>query len=242
MRWIDHPKYSDTEFYHWVDNLLNYIKQANSSPHTWIDVGAWQGTVTKLMLKHSTEHDVIHAFEPVQHRYKKLCSNFQHNKNVVVWPLAVNNNVKTTEFFVPVFKFLDAGSFLTKSPFGIKKYLCTKKHVTTVCLDFLNFPNTPKINFIKIDAETNDFLIIQGAQQIISKHRPIILFEFSGCLAGEAHNYSLETWYNFFQQNNYHLRVPYGGHNNDYILARYAQYAPEMYNLLAVPNESPLPF
>jgi FkbM family methyltransferase len=242
MRWIDTKHYADTEFFAWVGELLHYIKQENPGPHTWIDIGAHQGDITKLMLNYSTEHDVIHAFEPNYYRYKKLCKKFQHNKNLVVWPLAVNDSIKTTEFFVPIFKFLDGGSFLTASPFGIEKYICAKNPTTTVPLDFLNWPDTPRINFIKIDAETNDFLIMQGAQNTINKHRPIILFEFSGCIAGDAHGYTPETWYEFFQKNNYHLRVPFGGHDDNYVINYYSQPALELHNLLAVPNESPLPF
>jgi FkbM family methyltransferase len=242
MKWIIKQNYDDNDFLPWVDTLLDYVKKSYPDPHTWIDIGAHTGEVTKLMAKHSTDYDSIHAFEPDYSQYKKLCKTFKPKTNIVIWPLAVNNNITTTDFFVPLFGLVDGGGFLKISPMGFRKRFCAKRSVTTIALDSLNWPTTPRINFIKIDTETNDFLIMQGGQNLINKHRPIILFEFSGCLAGDAHNYNFTEWYEFFQKNNYHLRVPFGGHEDSYVLARYNQFAPEMYNLLAVPNETPIPF
>jgi FkbM family methyltransferase len=242
MNWIANANYGDEEFQQWLDEFLRYIRQTEKTAHTWIDVGAHRGEVTNLMLKHSTVQDQIHSFEPNQYRYKKLRKKFRNHSNVLLWPIAVSNTMTMSDFFVPWLRILDGGSFLKFSPAGFQKRFCTNNPVLTIPLNQINWNTCPPITFVKIDAEGNDFLIIQQAQDIIERHRPIILFEFSGMLSGNHHGYTTETWFDFFKSNNYHLRAPYGGRNTEYILDRYETYAPELYNLLAVPNEKPLPF
>ena len=240
MLWLSDHNHSQDEFMSWLEQLMLYINSIDPNPHLWIDIGANIGQATDLMIKNSKDNDLVWAFEPHPELFSFLHNKYKSQKNVVIWPLAVNDRVGNADFYSSVDLKHSSTSHLTSL---VKDGNTAKYHPTptsVVTLDSFDYENIPNVNFIKIDAESNDFLILQGAKKLLEKQRPFVIFEFSGMVGGSIHNYNAKTWYNFFKSVGYHLRAPVNGHDEKYIVYHYNQYSPELINLLAVPNEKKL--
>jgi hypothetical protein len=63
----------------------------------------------------------------------------------------------------------------------------TQIEVRTERLDSI-LSNEPTVDFIKIDVEGAEFLVLQGSKQLIRRHRPHIVFEFG---MGAANHYGV---------------------------------------------------
>lgn len=65
--------------------------------------------------------------------------------------------------------------------------------IQAITLDSLNLD---RLDFIKIDAENNDFEVILGALETIKRHKPIIVFE-------EGYSEKKDRYYKLFSEINY---------------------------------------
>lgn len=228
----------------WVNYLLELIQQRDSSPQTWIDVGTNVGNISDCLIKQSLPHNDIWCFEPKASLYNFLVQKYIHCAQVTVHSKACTNITGEVEFHDDR-KLDGAKSFIKGSvhqgktsmdyEFNADDFDVVK--VSAVRLDDMVTASTKPITFIKTDAETSDFLVLQGAEKIMKEHRPIVLTEFSGATGCRVHNYTPIEWYQFFKNLNYRLVSPINGHDEKYILKNFNSYAPDLMDVLAIPNE-----
>ncbi|PKP20699.1 MAG: hypothetical protein CVU05_08495 [Bacteroidetes bacterium HGW-Bacteroidetes-21] len=156
-----------------------------------IDVGCHEGEFLDFFLKFSPAGSHF-AFEPLPPYYENLQAKY--GQSIRIFPYALSNEAKTTHFnFVknaPAFSGLKERSYNTSNP-GIEKI-----EVKTERLDNL-IPTDIPINFIKIDVEGAEFMVLQGASQLIKKNKPLIIFEF-GIGASDYYNTKPEDVFDFF--------------------------------------------
>ncbi|KIZ47031.1 MULTISPECIES: FkbM family methyltransferase [Rhodopseudomonas] len=146
-----------------------------------LDIGANIG-VTSLIASRLQTKGIVHAFEPAQSVYSVLKRNIERNKasNVVPHNIALSDREGSA-------KFIDASAYGHVSE--------TEGHdvqLTTVD-NIVSSLDLPHVDFIKVDVEGHEPLVLKGAANTILRHSPLIYMEFnSWCLTAYGKTNSLE--------------------------------------------------
>lgn len=238
ISWISDPEYDDTKFNAWVDLLVTAILESShnkQSSKLFIDIGACVGDITDIFLKHSQPQDQIWLFEPDPRCLPLLNKKYSAQKLISIFQQPMTDRPRLVDFFITPDG--PGTSFINQSPVGIDPDLCVKITTESTCVDNLLIPNNVSIPIIKVDAESSDFLILQGAVNTIQQHRPVLLFEFSGKLNCDAYGYTPKDWILFFKSINYYLKVPWQGQDEKYIVQNFNKETSTLKNIIAIPNE-----
>ncbi len=165
---------------HWEDDLLQIIFPYIEKTNTVIDVGAHIGTHT---VPYSLLADNVYSFEPQDKIYSILDKNIKINNinNVKIMNYAIghlDNVLVSLSDHIPdgdsknellsynTDKFINYG--------GIQLGIGTEK-VKMRTLDSFNYPS--KVGYIKVDVEGCEALVFYGAQKLIQRDKPVILYE-----------------------------------------------------------------
>ncbi|MDX1902865.1 MAG: FkbM family methyltransferase [Thermonemataceae bacterium] len=161
-----------------------------------IDVGANQGEILQMMYEFAPEGKHF-AFEPIPSLYEKLKMRFPQ---VTVFNEALSDKPGTLSFFHVIsnngFSGLKKRPYLTENP-DIEEI---KVNVTT--LDS-SIPEETSIDLVKIDTEGAEMGVILGAEKLIERVRPIIIFEFEKKAASVYENTDPVLLFNFFDSKFY---------------------------------------
>ena len=136
------------------------------------DVGAYVGWYSVDFAKRVPE-SMVYAFEPISENRKELVLNTAIYNNIVTYPVGLSNHGGFVNFYVSGKESGTASmSQLEEERFGTT--MVTSHLVTT--LDTHCARRTGP-SFIKIDVEGAELLVLQGAIETLSQHRPIVLCE-----------------------------------------------------------------
>jgi len=159
---IDEPKI--------LDVFLRYIKQGDIV----LDIGMNNGHHTLFISKIIGETGKIYSFEPIKRLVSQVEESVKINgiDNIKINNFALGNKeieslINIEENNLACASILEAeenNSILEKEKIIIKK------------IDSLDLP---KIDFIKIDTEGYEWEVIKGANSLIEKDKPIMVFEFN---------------------------------------------------------------
>lgn len=169
---------------------LNILKTKLKSTSNCIDIGCHDGEVLKQMIKLAPagKH---YAFEPIPEYYELLLNVY--GNQVTVLPYALSDKHGRTLFHhvrnAPAYSGLRQRKYATNDP-DIQEI-----EVETRRLDDL-IPQDIQIDFIKIDVEGAEYLVMQGAKELITRCKPIIVFEF-GLGASDFYQTKPEELYHF---------------------------------------------
>jgi FkbM family methyltransferase len=154
--------------------LLFQLSKLKSNFNVVFDVGANVGEYS-LFLKNILNPEKIFAFEPVPKIYDLLEINCQSYKNIFIKNIALNDNDKPIKFH-----YSPSASYLSSSVVSVFKKDVEEIFVSSVRGDdFCKLNMIEKIDFLKIDTEGNDFNVLKGFDQILSKGSiRIIQFEY----------------------------------------------------------------
>jgi FkbM family methyltransferase len=137
---------------------------------TCIDVGAYRGEVLRQMLKLAPRGKVF-AFEPIPESYRYISQKY---KDALTYRVALSDESGEATFYRVIGR--PARSGLRK-----QAYPDPNERVETirVSLDTLDnvIPNDVKIDFIKIDVEGAELLVLRGGERLIRASKPVIVFE-----------------------------------------------------------------
>lgn len=139
-----------------------------------IDVGANIGAIA-IPLAKAFPQCRVYAFEPNPPAFARLMRNVGLNRleNLHARPLAVADHSGTAQFFA--FSGADLGQSSIVKPQRFEE-TPTKIEVQVATLDDL-FVAAANTEVIKIDVQGNELSVLQGARQLIARHRPLIVFE-----------------------------------------------------------------
>ena len=164
-----------------LDYIFLWMKKLKLKEPTILDIGANIGLYSICYSK-IYKNCFIHAFEPVPKNFKTLSSNLKKNKltNIKVSEIALLDKKKTINIGIPDRKVHDRykknindglfSIFAQKSKFKIK----------AIPLDlFIKKKKIKKVDFIKIDVEGAEALVLQGGIKTIKSHKPIIQLEYN---------------------------------------------------------------
>ena len=182
------------------DNQALDIIRALGDEANCIDIGAHTGHFTRLFLKHCPKGQHF-AIEPLPHLYEKLQDEF--GNQVSVFPQALSNERGKTTF----------NYIVSNAGYSGIKHRATKNadeevkeiEVDLELLDNLIQPEQT-IDFIKIDVEGAEFMVMQGAKRILEQYKPKIIFEF-GYTSRDLYGAHPEEVYDFLDSLGYELTL-----------------------------------
>jgi FkbM family methyltransferase len=151
-----------------TDKIMQKLLRSNSN---CVDVGCHQGEVLKQIIK-LAPNGRHYAFEPIPHLCKTLQREFSTAVNVMPFALADSNG--TSEFHVV--KNALAYSGIRRRSYAVSEPDVEKITVETKRLDDL-IPADTCIDFIKIDVEGGEFDVLKGAETLLHRCKPVVVFE-----------------------------------------------------------------
>lgn len=165
-----------------------------------IDIGAHKGDILQHFLKYAPGGKHF-AFEPLPHLYNDLKNKY--GKRCTVYPYALSETNGETSF-----------NYVISNPAysGIKKRKYDRPHeqdtlikVEQRRLDDI-VPEDAIIQLIKIDVEGGEFDVLKGAENILSKWHPLIIYE-QGLGGSDIYNTKPEVFFDFMSSFGYNISL-----------------------------------
>lgn len=223
----------------WLGRFLQYFTGLYCvEKASIIDVGANRGYLSDTMIDALIEIETeVVCFEPHPILYQDLVRKYQNKKNVKILPYIAHDKTETAVAFHyscqrPSYSHVRFSPGHGEPPTDFQRIF-----VRAIKIDDIMDQLTHPCIFVKIDAEGHDFSVMQGAQNLIERDRPVILFEFCGQLMCDNYNLTAMDWYKFFESKQYRLISPIGLHQENFILSRFKTHCPDLCDLLAIPIE-----
>ena len=157
----------------WEPTVVNAIAKVVQPGTCAVDVGAHIGFYTLLLAKLVGSHGKVFAFEPLPWNFAALSENVQINNcaQVELINKALLDHACELQANVPDGEPLPGSvSFSTPDE---------KKHVraAAVSLDDFLCPSEQPVQFMKIDVEGAESLVLQGACKTIEENHPAMMIE-----------------------------------------------------------------
>lgn len=164
--------------------------RSTAEPLVFLDVGANRGAWTLAVLDEAEKLGMasrvhIHAFEPVEGTFAELTRRLDaRTGRVTLVRTAVSNSVGTADMFVTA---PGAGTNSLVADSGAAGAAVERVPTTTVdayCLA----QSVKLVHYLKCDAEGHDWLVISGAERMLSEGRVLVLqFEYNHRWIGARH-------------------------------------------------------
>jgi FkbM family methyltransferase len=162
------------------DLIENYLSDIIKNASTILDIGAHCGSHT-IVYKNINPDVKVHSFEPQKKLFELLTKNVEANKfsNVKLY----NNAVANKPIKYSLGKSISDGASVdlpisygknTYSNLGGVKLGLGGESVECITIDSLNLDSC---DYIKIDVEGAEHLVIEGAKETIKRFKPAIMFE-----------------------------------------------------------------
>lgn len=154
---------------------FHLAKNLNSNLVTYVDVGVDDSKNLFEIVKHFQK---VIGFEP-SIQFDSIQNSIKDFKNIKCYNLALSNKFTKKNFYIDP-EEPDISSFNQEWIQSFRKNFdkqLTVKTLVTATLDSILSSSIDSIDYIKIDAEDEDSLILQGAKKTLQKHKPIVQIE-----------------------------------------------------------------
>lgn len=158
-----------------ADDTKAMIQSLNDGD-TFIDIGAHIGYYSMLASGLVGATGKVISFEPTPSTYSLLVKNLQHKKNCKQENLAVYSIQTNMEFNDYGLKYMVFNSF-KKARLNDVDLVASRINVQTTTLDNYCRLNAVRPSFVKIDAESVELHVLQGAVDTIKKFKPTFMIE-----------------------------------------------------------------
>jgi len=192
--------------YHSADGRVNgeslVIKSFVKNDDIVIDGGANIGDWSKEVVSHAS--CTIYAFEPAPDAFEILKEWAAPYKNIQCFNAALNDEEKELE--INWYPNSGGSTFFHRPILNDVYHLSNKKiSVSSTSIDsFCKKERIEHINFLKIDTEGAEALVIAGSKHLIKHHKiDFIQFEYGGTYRDAK--ITLKNIYNFLISNNYSI-------------------------------------
>jgi FkbM family methyltransferase len=186
--------------------LRSYIESTESP--SFIDIGSNIGLISLYMLRYIPEIK-IYAFDPGPHQsmlFRKTIGDNKLEKNVQLYEIALSNKDGKSSFNIHDTRHVSADGLIDTERAGeTSRIEISTKRLDTWWHDSLN----PNINLIKIDTEGAELWVLEGAQELIKKCKPVIMIEMNSINyrnypydIKDVYNYLINLEYSVFTFNN----------------------------------------
>jgi len=165
---------------------------------TVIDVGANIGVISTICGLRVRPTGAVHSFEPLSSTFGFLEKNISTNgleEIVTANRLAVSN--KSGDLVK--LDYSDRHSDLTRLSISDSNkrdsFISGYEQVSTVTLDdYVASHNIQTVDFLKIDVEGAELLVLDGAHEVIERHHPTILCEFNQVALDQLGGSTRQLW------------------------------------------------
>jgi FkbM family methyltransferase len=155
---------------------LTYLDRLLAPGNVFVDGGANFGIYTVVASKLVGDSGFVLSFEPSPENFAILQRNVElnHMKNVKVFCSAISDSDGTTRLY-----------HIDNAPnsYSLGKDInpaTDYEEISTVTLDsVLQQAGLERVDFLKLDVEGAEELVLRGAESLFSRMRPIVLFEVS---------------------------------------------------------------
>lgn len=193
-------------FIDWIAHHGNEFLPANA---TIFDIGANAGLLTVVFSKHIAPQGNVFVYEPDLQNIRQLKMNLELNQctNCVVREAAVQDkaNVKTVNFHIR--RALDGDGNENR---GLSSLIALPLHEqesitveATTIDEEVRKSNISKVDFVKIDVEGAETLVLNGGQKTFERDRPIVQYEYSTALDRLAKSENSAGAFHFFEKLGY---------------------------------------
>ncbi len=164
-----------------LDPIYLWMKKLNLKEPTILDIGANIGMYSICYSKIFYKSKIF-AFEPVKKNYEILVSNINKNKIKTIYPknFGFLDKRRTLKIGIPDSKIHER--YKKDINDGLFSIFAKNKKFKIKVITVDNFTKKIKlkrIDFIKIDVEGAESLVLKGANKTIRKYKPIIQLEFN---------------------------------------------------------------
>ncbi|MEP6660956.1 MAG: FkbM family methyltransferase [Acidimicrobiales bacterium] len=158
---------------HYEPHVLTALGRALRPDSVCLDIGANIGVVTVFLARHCPAGSV-HAFEPSATTFSYLATNVAANRltNVITHQLGVYD--RTTTLHLSVHPTHPGGAFVSET--DIREG--TGETISVVALDeWLPAVGIDRVDVVKIDVEGAELRALRGAENLLRRHRPVLIVE-----------------------------------------------------------------
>ena len=175
---------------------------------TCVDVGANIGDTIAAFFQ--SENDTFLAIEPNSKFYNILIENWGGNNNIIALPVICSSDNGEASFSIDERK--GTASIIREGGGSKRSFKSLDKVVN-------DYPFASRVNVIKVDTDGHDFQVVEGAQGLLSRQLPCVLFE---CDAFENTNYTEDCLkiLSLFKRAGYNEFLVYN--NAGYLMGRYS--------------------
>ncbi|MDY0039655.1 MAG: FkbM family methyltransferase [Desulforhabdus sp.] len=155
-------------------HITKFLRKNLISGHHFLDVGANIGYFSMLSASLVGSNGRIYSFEPFSFNVKLLCLNKQVNEfeNIEIFPLALSDKSS-------LYLYNEAGTNGVISPIvNDFRSVFDSTLVYSVTLDEMS-AKIARLDFVKVDIEGAEYLMLMGGKKLLTKHCPVIISEFS---------------------------------------------------------------
>lgn len=188
-------------------DLLNFLRDYLSSLDEPVsaDIGANVGHHALFLSRYSSR---VYAFEPYAPVRNSMMLKLEANGigNVEVFAEALGAADETRQFFAPPAENLGTGSFVEE--FSVANSSAETLHIRHTD-GFFQEQDVTRLDLIKLDVEGFERSVLEGAQQLLSSLRPVVIFESSLRLNNALH--SLQEMRSVFPERYRYYRFTHTG-------------------------------
>ena len=147
-----------------IDYLSKYVRKGDIA----VDVGACFGLYTVIFSKIVGNDGLVYAFEPDPYMFRLLQENIKrlHLTNVISFNIALSNTNSISNFYV------------TNGGMSSLEPMAGLRSIVQVIVKTLDSFDLPRIDWMKIDTEGTEHLVLEGAKQLLERCGPRMLIEF----------------------------------------------------------------
>ena len=169
------------EYGEWSELEIDLYKDIIKTNDIIIEVGSHIGSHT-VPLSQIAKEGYLYAFEPQLLLFNLLNNNIKENNisNTEIYLEAVSSKEETVTLNqVDYKKLYKNNNEFNSGGIDFKALISNNSgyEINVITLDN-KFKHLKKLDFIKIDAEGNEFEVLKGSKDLISSLNPIIYFEF----------------------------------------------------------------
>lgn len=162
----------------WESETLKYWQKLCRNSAVVIDVGAYLGAFSLVAAKQGGATKII-AFEPNPHAFKAAKTNFKLNSldsRIELLPFALGPVNSETKLQSPRDRPLSSSASLM----GLENDgdWIAELNVSVRQLDsIIDFSGEDKVGAVKIDVEGFELGVLEGSNQLLKLHRPVVILE-----------------------------------------------------------------